>query len=219
MIRILLADDQDMVRSGLAMILDAQPDMEVVAEADDGARAVALTRQLQPDVVLMDVRMPQLDGIEATRRALQASPRTRVLVLTTFDIDEYVYEALRAGASGFLLKDSPRARLLHAVRVIADGEELLDATITRRLIEDFVRRPAAHGRVPERLVGLTSRELDVLARVARGMSNAEIAGDMYLSHATVKTHVAAILRKLDLRNRTQAVVFAYEAGLVVPGRR
>ena len=217
MIRVLLADDQSLVREGFAMILDAQDDIEVVGEAGDGHEALRLARGLEPDVVLMDVRMPDLDGIEATRRLLAMSLRTRVLVLTTFDLDEYVCAALRAGASGFLLKDSPRGQLLHAVRTVATGDQLLDPAITRRLIEDVVRRPGRAGGTPERLGDLTTRELEVLRVLARGLSNAEIATELFLSEATVKTHIAHVLQKLNLRDRVQAVVLAYESGLVQPG--
>jgi DNA-binding NarL/FixJ family response regulator len=216
-IRVLLADDQALVREGFAMILDAQDDIEVVGEAGDGHEALRLARGLAPDVVLMDVRMPDLDGIEATRRLLAMSLRTRVLVLTTFDLDEYVCAALRAGASGFLLKDSPRGQLLHAVRTVATGDQLLDPAITRRLIEDVVRRPGRSGGTPERLRDLTMRELEVLRVLARGLSNAEIATELFLSEATVKSHIAHVLQKLSLRDRVQAVVLAYESGLVQPG--
>jgi DNA-binding NarL/FixJ family response regulator len=217
MIRVLVADDQVMVREGFGMILDAQEDIKVVGEAANGHEALRQARELEPDVVLMDIRMPNLDGLEATRRLLHAATQTRVLILTTFDLDEFVYEALKAGASGFLLKDAPRRELLHAVRVTAAGDELLDASITRRLIEQFMSRPSPGEGVPEKLSTLTERELEVLRLVARGLSNAEIATELYLSKATIKTHVASILRKLALRDRTQAVVLAYECGLVSPG--
>jgi DNA-binding NarL/FixJ family response regulator len=217
MIRVVLADDQTMVREGFRLILEAQDDIEVVGEAANGHEAVVLARELEPDVVLMDIRMPQVDGVEATRRLTEARLPTRVLVLTTFDADEYVYAALRAGASGFLLKDSPRAQLLQAVRVVAAGNELLDPAITRRLVERFVRLPGARGGIPPALADLTERELDVLRLVARGMSNAEIAKELFLSAATVKTHVANMLQKLGLRDRVQSVVLAYECGLVEPG--
>ena len=217
MIRVLLVDDQAMVRSGFAMLVDAQEDLEVAGEAADGREAVRRAVELRPDVILMDIRMPVLDGIEATRQVLRESPRSRVLVLTTFDLDAYVYEALRAGASGFLLKDAPRDHLLHAIRVVAAGDELLDGAVTRRLIADFVRRPAPADGPPARLGELTERELEVLVLVARGMSNLEIAGQLYLGEATIKSHVRSMLRKLDLRDRTQAVIVAYESGLVVPG--
>jgi DNA-binding NarL/FixJ family response regulator len=217
MIRVLLADDQALVRGGFRVILESQPDIEVVGEAADGAEAIELARLHKPDVVLMDVRMPQLDGIEATRRLLAGDTRTRILMLTTFDLDEYVYEAMRAGASGFLLKNSPPAQLAEAVRVVAAGDALLSPEITRRLIADYVRRPRPGAGVPAPLAELTSRELDVLGLIARGRSNAEIAGALFLSEATVKTHVTRVLSKLGVRDRVQAVVFAYEAGLVQPG--
>jgi DNA-binding NarL/FixJ family response regulator len=217
MIRILLADDQELVREGFRMILDAQEDMEVVAEAADGAEAVSLARELRPDVVLMDVRMPTTDGIEATRRLLaRGDAPTRILILTTFDLDEYVYEAMKAGASGFLLKDVPRSQLIEGVRTVARGDALLSPTVTRRLVEQFVRRPRPEG-VPSELADLTERELEVMRLVARGLSNAEIARHLHLSDATVKTHVARILQKLRLRDRVQTVVLAYETGLVQPG--
>lgn len=218
MIRVLLADDQALVREGFAMILEAQDDLEVVGEASGGAEAVTLAHDLDPDVVLMDIRMPDVDGLEATRRLLGgASSRTRVLILTTFDLDEYVYEAFKAGASGFLLKDVPRAQLVGAIRTVATGDQLLSPSITRKLIEEFVRRPPRRAGIPDALATLTERELDVLRLVARGLSNAEIAKELYLSDATVKTHVAHVLQKLDLRDRVQAVVLAYESGLVEAG--
>ncbi|HEX2771133.1 MAG TPA: response regulator transcription factor [Micromonosporaceae bacterium] len=218
MIRVLLADDQELVRDGFTMILDAQPDIEVVGQAADGARAVELARSLSPDVVLMDIRMPVMDGIEATRRLRAAGlNRLAVLMLTTFDLDEYVYEALRAGATGFLLKDVPRATLIQGVRTVAAGEALLAPTITRRLIERFVTQPSPAQTPPPELAELTDRERDVLLRLARGRSNSEIARDLYVSDATVKTHVAHVLRKLNLRDRVHAVVYAYETGLVHRG--
>jgi DNA-binding NarL/FixJ family response regulator len=197
------------------MILRAEPDIEVVGEAADGAEAVALARELDPDVVLMDVRMPNVDGIEATRQIIDANGNgPRVLVLTTFDLDEYVYEALRAGASGFLLKDAPEEQLVSGIRIVADGGSLFAPAVTRRLIERFAGAPAQEP--PPALGELTPRELEVLRLVARGLSNAEIAAELVVSDATVKTHVAHILRKLGLRDRVQAVVFAYESGLVQP---
>ena len=218
MIRVLLADDQELVRDGFAMILDAQEDMQVVGQAADGAQSVELAQALTPDVVLMDVRMPVMDGIEATRRLRAAGlHRLAVLMLTTFDLDEYVYEALRAGASGFLLKDVPRATLIQGVRTVTTGEALLAPTITRRLIERFVSAPSPIQARPRELDELTDREQDVLLRLARGRSNTEIARELFLSEATVKTHVAHVLRKLGLRDRIHAVVYAYEAGLVSPG--
>jgi DNA-binding NarL/FixJ family response regulator len=216
MIRVLIADDQALVRTGFRVILAAEPDLEVVGEAGDGRETVELVPQKRPDVVLMDIRMPNLDGIEATRR-LTALPRApRVLMLTTFDLDEYVYEALRAGASGFLLKDAGADELLHAVRVVAAGEALLSPSITRRLIADYARRPPSSEQ-PAALAELTPRELEVVRLLARGLSNGEIARELVLGEATVKTHVARVFQKLDLHDRAQAVVLAYETGLVIPG--
>jgi DNA-binding NarL/FixJ family response regulator len=217
-IRVLVADDQALVRGGFRMILDAQKDIEVVAEAGDGREALEKARELRPDVVLMDIRMPELDGLEATRR-LRRADGPRVLVLTTFDADEYLYEAMQAGASGFLLKDVRPEQLAEAVRVVAAGDALLAPAITRRLIEQFVRRPPPGSEKPPELAELTERELDVLMLLARGLSNAEIAASLVLTEATVKTHVTHILAKLDLRDRVQAVVLAYESGLVQPGER
>jgi DNA-binding NarL/FixJ family response regulator len=214
-IRVLLADDQRLVRSGFRMILRADRGLEVVGEADDGVQAVSLARELRPDVVLMDVRMPRVDGIEATRQVMQLPEPPRVLVLTTFDLDEYVYAALRAGASGFLLKDAPEEQLSAAIRVAADGGALFSPAVTRRLIERFAAQGDA--RVAPQLGELTPREIEVLRLVARGLSNAEIAAELVVSEHTVKTHVARVLVKLDLRDRTQAVVAAYESGLVRPG--
>jgi DNA-binding NarL/FixJ family response regulator len=214
MIRVLLADDQELVRSGFRLILDLADGIEVVGEAADGREAVRLAKELQPDVVLMDVRMPELDGIEATRRLRQAGAEARVLVLTTFDLDEYVYAAVRAGASGFLLKDAPREQLVAAVRTVARGEALLAPAITQRLIERFVSRPPLE-EAPG-LAELSAREREVLRLVARGLSNGEIAAALVIGEATVKTHVARILRKLELRDRVQAVVYAYETGVVEP---
>jgi DNA-binding NarL/FixJ family response regulator len=217
-IRVLIADDQALVRGGFRMILDAQSDIEVCAEAGDGREALRAAEETRPDVVLMDIRMPELDGIEATRHLLSApgSP-PRVLVLTTFDLDEYVYEAMRAGASGFMLKDVDPPELARAVRVVNAGEALLAPAITRRLIEQFTKRPSPGSGAPPELDELTPREVEVLELVARGMSNSEIAETLFLSPATAKTHVARILGKLDLRDRVQAVVLAYESGLVQPG--
>jgi len=216
-IRIVIADDQELVREGLRMMLDAEPDLSVVGEAGDGDEALAAARAHDPDVLLMDVRMPKLDGIEATRRLVTSGGRARVLVLTTFDLDEYVYRAMKAGASGFLLKDARREQLATAVRTIARGESLLAPAITRRLIEDFCDRPPPTAGMPDAVAHLSERELEVLRLVARGLSNAEIAGRLHLSDATVKSHVARILAKLDLRDRVQTVVFAYETGVVRPG--
>ena len=220
MIRVLLVDDQTLVRDGFRMILDAQDDIEVVGEAPDGVEAVAEARRLRPDVVLMDIRMPGRDGLQATRDLVAERSDTRVLILTTFDLNEYVYEAMLAGASGFLLKDVPRAQLIDGVRTVAAGEALLAPAITRRLIEQFVKRPPASVRpLPASLDALTARELEVLKLVAAGLSNSEIAARLVVSEATVKTHVAHALAKLGLRDRVQAVVFAYESGLVEPGDR
>jgi DNA-binding NarL/FixJ family response regulator len=216
MIKVVIADDQDLVREGLRMMLEAEPDIQVAGEAADGKQALAAIRAGDPDVVLMDVRMPDLDGIEATTRLVSSGARTRVLMLTTFDLDEYVYRALKAGASGFLLKDASREQLAAAVRTIAAGDALLAPAITRRLIEDFCRRPLP-GNGPPADHELSPRELDVLGQLARGLSNAEIADALYVSEATVKSHVASILSKLGLRDRAQAIVHAYETGLVRPG--
>jgi DNA-binding NarL/FixJ family response regulator len=212
-IKVLIADDQALVRTGFRKILESEPDLEVVGEAGDGGEAVEASLLLRPDVVLMDIRMPRLDGLEATRLL---AGKTRVLVLTTFDLNEYVYEALRAGASGFLLKDAPADQLVTAIRVLAAGEALLAPSITRRLIEEFARRPPSNAR-PAELEVLSPRELEVLRLVARGLSNAEIATELYVGDATVKTHVSRILQKLTLRDRVQAVVLAYESGLLQPG--
>jgi DNA-binding NarL/FixJ family response regulator len=214
---VLIADDQAMVRAGFRMILDAESDIEIVAEAGDGLEAVDLAGRYTIDVVLMDIRMPHLDGIEATRRLLERSDSAHVLMLTTFDLNEYVYEALRAGASGFLLKDAPPERLVDAIRVVASGEALLAPSITRRVIEQFARRPPLREGLPPELHELTAREVEVLRLVASGNSNAEIAKELFLGETTVKTHVARILQKLRLRDRVQAVVLAYESGLVQPG--
>ena len=231
--RVIIVDDQAMVRAGFAALLAAQSDIDVVGEAPDGAQGVELSRRTHPDVVLMDVRMPEMDGLEAARRILEPAPggggtshalqavgehRPRVLMLTTFDVDDYVYEALRAGASGFLLKDAPPADLIAAVRVVASGDALLAPSVTRRLIADYAsQRPVSRGKPALRLKGLTQRETEVLTLVARGQSNGEIAQTLVLAEQTVKTHVSRVLTKLDLRDRAQAVVFAYESGLVAPG--
>jgi len=217
MIGVLLCDDQALVRVGLRKIIEAESDLEVVGEAPDGEDAVTEAIRLRPDVVLMDIRMPGIDGIEATRRIAARGLVTRVLVLTTFDVDDYVYEAMKAGASGFLLKTAPPRQLSDAVRTVAAGDALLAPSITRRLVEQFVRRPPPGASVPPGLEELTERELEVLKLLARAMSNAEIAAELVVSEATVKSHVNRILGKLSLRDRTQAVVLAYEAGLVEPG--
>jgi DNA-binding NarL/FixJ family response regulator len=216
MIRVLIADDQELVRTGFRVILSAEPDIDVVGEAGDGHQAIDAVLTRRPDVVLMDIRMPNLDGIEATRRITTGRAAPSVLILTTFDLDEYVYDALRAGASGFLLKDACADELLQAVRVVAAGDALLAPSITRRLIEDYARRPASR-HPPTELAELTPRELEVLRHVARGLSNAAIAGELFVGEATVKTHLARIFAKLDLHDRTQAVIVAYESGLIQPG--
>jgi DNA-binding NarL/FixJ family response regulator len=217
-IKVLVVDDERLVRTGFRVILDSQPDITVVGEADDGGVAVDEALRLMPDVVLMDIRMKAMDGLQATRKILARSARPpRVVMLTTFDYDEYVYEALKAGASAFLLKDSPPEQLSNAVRVVAAGDALLHPSITRRLIEDFAHRPTPRSGMPPELAGLSERELEVMRYLARGLSNTEVASALHLSEATVKTHVAHILTKLGLRDRTQAVVLAYETGLVEPG--
>ena len=218
-IRVLLVDDQELVRTGFRMILDAEPDIDVVGEAGDGAAAVTAARSLRPDVVLMDIRMPGVDGIEATRQLCgnHGDDCPRVLILTTFDIDDYVYEALRAGASGFLLKDTPADDLVAGVRVVAAGDALLAPSVTRRLIAEFTNRPATVAGTANALDDLTEREREVLTQLARGLSNAEMADALFVSETTIKTHVSHILTKLGLRDRVQAVVVAYESGLVQPG--
>jgi DNA-binding NarL/FixJ family response regulator len=219
---VLLADDQELMRMGFRMVIDSQPDLSVVGEAGDGAEAIAAVGRLQPAVALMDVRMPVMDGVEATRRIVESGAPTRIIILTTFDLDEYVYAALRAGASGFLLKDAQPADLLSAVRAVAAGEAVIAPRVTRRLLESYVHHLPASGVADpasgERLAQLTARELEVLELVARGLSNAEIAEKFVLSEATVKTHVGRILAKLELRDRVQIVVFAYENGLISPSR-
>jgi DNA-binding NarL/FixJ family response regulator len=216
-IRVLLADDERLVRAGFRMILKAEHDLDVVGEAADGLEAVEASERLQPDVVLMDIRMPTLDGLEATRRILAGpDPLPRVIVLTTFDLDEYVYEALRAGASGFLLKDAPEEQLVAAIRVAADGGAIFAPSVTRRLIKEFARRSSPRD-APSGLPDLTPRELEVLRLIAGGLSNQEIAAKLVVSEHTAKTHVAHILQKLNLRDRVQAVVLAYETELIVPG--
>jgi DNA-binding NarL/FixJ family response regulator len=215
-VRVLIADDQALVRGGFRMILEAKEDMEVVGEAGDGAEAVALVERLQPDVVLMDVRMPGVDGIEATRRIAESGSSARIVILTTYDVDEYVFSALRAGASGFLLKDVRPAELTEAVRVIARGDALLAPAVTRRLLDRFAGVLPDDSARPANLDELTEREVEVLRFVALALSNAEIATRLVLTEATVKTHVSSVLRKLGLRDRVQAVVFAYDVGLVRP---
>ena len=216
-IRVVVADDQGMVRSGFSVLLNAQPDIEVIAEAVNGREAVAQAAARHPDVILMDVRMPVLDGLQATRQITAMPDAPKILVLTTFDLDDYVYEALRAGASGFLLKDASAGELAEAVRLVAAGDALLAPGVTRRLIAEFARMGAPRSPGRKQLEGLTERESEVLALVARGMSNGEIAGHLFVAEQTVKTHVSRILMKLGLRDRTQAVVLAYESGLVHPG--
>jgi DNA-binding NarL/FixJ family response regulator len=213
-IRILVADDQPLVRSGFRMVLEERPDLELVGEAADGLEALRLSRELDPDVILMDVRMPNLDGVEATRKLVDSGARARVLVLTTFDLDEYVYAAIRAGASGFLLKDVEPAALVDAIRVVAAGNSLFGPAATQRLVERFAEPGPAHSAELEQL---TDREREILSLMARGLSNAELADRLYLTEATVKSHVSSILRKLHVRDRVQAVIAAYEAGLVRPG--
>jgi DNA-binding NarL/FixJ family response regulator len=210
-IRVLVVDDQSMVRAGFRMLLAGEPDIEVVAEAGNGLEAVASAARLRPDVVLMDIRMPELDGLEATRRILAADDASRVLILTTFDLDDYVYEALRIGASGFVLKDEPPERLISAIRIVAGGEALLSPTVTRRVIEHFTR---LNRQTPPEAVGtLTDRELDVFRLISQGLSNAEIGQQLFISDTTVKTHVTRLLQKLNLRDRAQAIVLAYRSGL------
>src|ERR1700689_1532643 len=217
-VTVVIADDQRLVRQGLRLILESEPGIEVVAEAADGAEAVALARQHSPAVALLDIRMPVLDGLRAARQVIEKCPATRVLILTTFDADEYVYETLRVGASGFLPKDAPSAQLIVAVRSVAAGDALIDPVITRRLIARFTlaARPPGAGEGPQALSALTARELDVLRLLARGLSNAEIAAGLVVEENTVKTHVSRVLMKLGLRDRVQAVVLAYESGFIVP---
>ncbi len=217
MIKVLIADDQALLRGGLRAMLEAEPDIEVVAEAADGAEAVDEAVRTHPDVILMDVRMPCLDGIEATRRILAAGSRARILVITTFDLDEYAYQALRAGASGFLLKATPPGSLVAAVRTVAGGESMLDPTVTHRLVDHFMARPQPDPDTKRRLDELTERELEVLHLLVRGLSNEEMGEQLFLSPATVKSHVTRILGKLGVRGRVQAVILAYESGLVRPG--
>jgi DNA-binding NarL/FixJ family response regulator len=216
-ISVLIADDQDLVREGLRMLLEAEPGITVAGEAGTGTQAIAAARRLDPDVVLMDVRMPDMDGIEATAQLVRAGSRARILMLTTFDLDKYVYQAMRAGASGFLLKDASPGQLATAIRTVSAGGALLAPPITRRLIEDFCRRPPPDATAAQP-AQLSQRELDVVRQVAQGRSNAEIAGQLYLSEATVKSHIARILAKLRLRDRVQIVIFAYETGITRPGQ-
>lgn len=219
MIRILIADDQELVRHGLRLILASEPDLDVVAEAGDGAEALAAVATTSPNVALMDIRMPRLDGVAATRQLVEAGSATKVLMLTTFGGEPFVYAALRAGASGFLLKTAPAHRLINAVRTVASGEALLDPSVTRRLVERYVSQPAPSDTRPTALGRLTDREIEVLTQTARGLANSEIAAELHLSEATVKTYVGRILTKLDLRDRAQMVIAAYESGLVRPGAR
>ena len=216
-IRVLLCDDQALVRSGFRLILEAREDIEVVGEAEDGGEAIELARQVDPDVILMDIRMPNVDGVEATRRLVTGGARARIIVLTTFDLDEYVFESIRAGASGFLLKDVQPTQLVDAIRVVAAGEALLAPSVTRRLLERFAHTLPGQEKPPPELASLTERELEVLTLLAGGLSNAELAERLFLSETTVKSHISSVLRKLGLRDRVQAVVLAYEAGLVRPG--
>jgi DNA-binding NarL/FixJ family response regulator len=217
---LVIADDQGMVRAGFRSLLDAEPDLEVVGEAANGEEALEVVRRLRPAVTLMDIRMPVLDGLAATRTLVEEGVPTRVLVLTTFDLDEYVFEALRAGASGFLLKDAPAEELASAIRVVAAGDSLLAPGVTRRVIDAFVRRPSTPARAPDPALGrLTPREVEVLGLLSRGLSNVDIAARLFVSEATTKTHVSNVLSKLGLRDRVQAVIFAYENGVVVPGER
>ena len=215
--RVLLCDDQALVRSGFRLILEGREDIEVAGEAEDGREAIELARRLDPDVIVMDVRMPNLDGVEATRRLVAGGSRARILILTTFDLDEYVYEAIRAGASGFLLKDVQPAQLVDAIRVVAAGEALLAPSVTRRLLDRFAHTLPGEEKPPPELASLTERELEVLKLLAGGLSNSELAERLFLSETTVKSHISSVLRKLGLRDRVQAVVLAYEAGLVRPG--
>jgi DNA-binding NarL/FixJ family response regulator len=216
-IRVLVVDDQALVRAGFVKLLEPEPDLQVVGEAGDGSEAVEAAQRARPDVILMDIRMPRLDGIEATRRIRARSRAARVLVLTTYDLDEYVFDALKAGASGFLLKDAPADQLVAGIRLIAAGDALLAPQVTKRLIEEFASRPTPPPGGPAELAELTAREREILTLIARGLTNGEIAGELVLGESTVKTHVGNILSKLGLRDRVQAVVLAYETGLVRPG--
>ena len=216
-IRVLLCDDQALVRSGFRLILESREDIEVVGEAEDGREAIELARRVDPDVILMDIRMPNVDGVEATRRLVAGGSRARIVVLTTFDLDEYVFESIRAGASGFLLKDVQPTQLVDAIRVVAAGEALLAPSVTRRLLDRFAHTLPGEEKPPPELASLTERELEVLKLLASGLSNAELAERLFLSETTVKSHISSVLRKFGLRDRVQAVVLAYEAGLVRPG--
>jgi DNA-binding NarL/FixJ family response regulator len=216
-IRVAVADDQALVRSGFRLILESREDIEVVGEAEDGREAIELARRVDPDVILMDVRMPNVDGVEATRRLVAGGSRARIVILKTFDLDEYVFESIRAGASGFLLKDVQPTQLVDAIRVVAAGEALLAPSVTRRLLDRFAHTLPGEEKPPPELASLTERELEVLKLLASGLSNAELAEHLFLSETTVKSHISSVLRKLDLRDRVQAVVLAYEAGLVRPG--
>ncbi|HEX5427409.1 MAG TPA: response regulator transcription factor [Pedococcus sp.] len=218
MIRVVVADDQEMVRAGFRLLLERVDDIEVVAEAEDGAQAVAEVARLRPDIVLMDIRMPGLDGLAATEQVLAQTPGTRVIVLTTFDVDEYVFSALRIGASGFLLKSSPAERLVRAIRLVADGDAMLDPAVTSRVIEKFASQHVPEAASTPGLERLTERELEVLTQVAKGLSNAEVAAALFITEATVKTHVARLLAKLGLRDRVQAVVYAYAHGVATAQR-
>jgi DNA-binding NarL/FixJ family response regulator len=217
-VRVLIADDQALVRAGFRRLLESEPDIDVVGEAQDGLEALDIAARFTTDVVLMDIRMPRLDGLQATRRLLERSARTRVIILTTYDLDEYVFDAIKAGASGFLLKDTAPDQLIAAIHIVANGEALLAPSVTRRLIEEFARRPTPRAPPPE-LADLTARELEILKLLARGHSNAQIAAELVIGQATVKTHVRNLLTKLNLHSRVQAVVLAYESGLVQPGAR
>jgi DNA-binding NarL/FixJ family response regulator len=219
-IKVLIVDDQALVRAGFHMIIEAREGFEVVGEAADGLEAVTVARQLHPDVVLMDIRMPVMDGVEATRHLVRTAdtPAPRVIILTTFDLDQYVYDALQAGASGFLLKDTPPADLIRAIQVVAEGEAMLDPSVTRRLIERFAQAPTPRAADPSAVKDLSAREIEVLRLVARGLSNAQIAAELVVSETTVKSHVAHLLMKLGLHDRVQAVVYAYESGFVTPGQ-
>lgn len=219
MIRVLLCDDQALVRSGFRLILESRDDIEVVGEAEDGREGIELARRVDPDVILMDVRMPNVDGVEATRRLVAAGSRARIVILTTFDLDEHVFESIRAGASGFLLKDVQPTQLVEAIRVVAAGDALLAPSVTRRLLDRFAHTLPGEEKPPPELATLTERELEVLKLLASGLSNAELAVRLFLSETTVKSHISSVLRKLSLRDRVQAVVLAYEAGLVRPGSR